>query len=72
MESRAVSFESEACPCLTPVVNDRLWIVNTGAYCRRGDGRIRLPARVTLQTTCTTSAHLTCEGFSRSTAGAGA
>lgn len=66
MESRPVSAENETCPCLVPVVNDRLWVVNTGVYCRRGDGRVRVPARATVQTTCMTPSYRTCDGYARS------
>jgi hypothetical protein len=52
-----------ACPFLAPVVADRLWILPVGAYCRRPDGRVRLPGEATLARLCSTDAHRGCAGY---------
>jgi hypothetical protein len=53
----------EECPFLVPVMADRLWLRPTEAYCRRPDGRVRVPAAATLTCICTTRAHLVCPGY---------
>jgi hypothetical protein len=60
------SSDVDICPCLAPVVNDRLWMVTTGVYCRRPDGRVRIPARATLLHVCMTAEHHSCAGYVRS------
>lgn len=60
--------ETDLCPFLIPVVADRLWIHPVGAYCRRPDGPLRMPAVATLARVCATRAHLDCEGYRASVA----
>lgn len=62
MEHRAAS-QDEPCPFLMPVMADRLWLLPTGCYCRRPDGRVRVPAPATLTCICLTPAHLVCPGY---------
>jgi hypothetical protein len=52
-----------ACPCLVDVVADRLFMYPVGAFCRRPDGHVRVPAGVTLARVCTTPAYLACAGY---------
>lgn len=54
---------SKECPYLVPVVADRLWVYPVGAYCRRPDGKPRIPSSTTLANVCTTSEHVTCTGY---------
>jgi hypothetical protein len=63
-----LSSEVDMCPCLVPVVNDRLFIVNTGVYCRRPDGRVRVPTRRTLLDVCMTRSYQDCAGYRASSA----
>jgi hypothetical protein len=51
------------CPFLAPVVADWLWLHPAGVYCRRPDGRVRVPAEVTLARVCGTEAHRACPGY---------
>ena len=51
------------CPFLVPVVADRLWMIPTGAYCRRPDCPLRVPAAATLAHVCTTGAYHECPGY---------
>jgi len=53
----------EECPYLVGVMADRLWLVPTGIYCRRPDGRVRVPAAATLTCICMTAAHLVCPRY---------
>jgi len=53
----------EACPFLVHVVADRLWLTPRSVYCRRPDGRIRLPGWETIDCVCATHAHLLCPGY---------
>src|SRR3989304_1410380 len=48
---------SEACPFLTPVTADRLWLYPTGAFCRRPGQRLRVPAAATRAPGCGARAH---------------
>ena len=63
MGGDTVTMHAEACPCLVPVIADRLWLYPTTAYCRRADGRVRVPAASTLDCICLTAAHLVCTGY---------
>lgn len=54
---------SKPCPYLIPVVADRLWMYPVSAYCRRPDGKVRVPSSSTLTNVCTTSGHETCAGY---------
>ena len=65
MATRSAARGQEECPFLVPVMADRLWLNPLGAYCRRPDGRIRVPARSTLTCICTTPAYLLCPGYLR-------
>jgi hypothetical protein len=58
-----VTSHVEECPFLVAVVADRLWRDPTSAYCRRPDGRVRVPARSTMACICMTQAHLVCPGY---------
>ncbi len=51
------------CPFLIPVVADRLWLYPVGSYCRRPDGRARVPARSTVRTVCTAPSYRRCAGY---------
>jgi len=51
------------CPFLVPVMADRLWIHPVSAYCRRPNGRVKVPGRETIVSLCTTAAHERCPGF---------
>jgi hypothetical protein len=55
-----------ACPFLAPVIADRLWLRPVGAYCRRPDGRVRVPGEGTLARVCGTLGHLGCSGYQAS------
>jgi hypothetical protein len=63
MHTVPTASETDICPCLMPLVNDQLVMVPTRVFCRRSDGRIRLPARATLLTTCTSGAYRECAGY---------
>lgn len=62
MERRRASSD-EQCPFLVAVTADWLWLYPTGGYCRRPDGRVRLPAGATLTCICMTPAYLVCPGY---------
>ena len=51
------------CPFLIPVMADALWMFPVPAYCRRPDAAVKVPARRTLTSVCTTPAHAACAGF---------
>jgi len=51
------------CPWLVSVTADRLWMYPAGAYCRRPDRRVRVPASGTLANVCATPAHIECAGY---------
>jgi hypothetical protein len=63
MHTVPLSAGVDVCPCLVPVVNDYLSIVNTGVYCRRPDGRVRVPARRTLLEVCMSAEYHHCAGY---------
>ena len=65
MASRSAARGPQECPFLVPVMADHLWLSPLGAYCRRPDGRVRVPARSTLTCICTTPAYLLCPGYLR-------
>lgn len=67
MHTVPLSSDVDNCPCLVPVVNDYLSIVNTGVYCRRPDGRVRVPARRTLLEICMSAEYRRCAGYLLST-----
>jgi hypothetical protein len=48
---------------LVPVMADQLWLSPTSVYCRRPNGRVRVPAAATLACICTTPAHLVCPDY---------
>ena len=51
------------CPYLVPVVADRMFVAPQSVFCRRPDAGIRLPARLTLLSVCTTGAFADCAGY---------
>jgi len=51
------------CPFLASVVADRLWPMPRRAYCRRPNGRVRLPGREMADCVCATHAHLLCPAY---------
>ena len=53
------------CPYLVSVVADRLWQVLPGAYCRRPDAGVRVPAGSTMAAVCTTERFASCDGYRR-------
>lgn len=53
----------EECPFLVPVTADRLWLHPVSVYCRRPEGRPRVPAPTSLACVCMTHAHLVCPGY---------
>ncbi len=53
----------DTCPFLVPVTADRLWTYPVGAYCRRPDHRVRVPAASTLARVCTTRGYRDCAGY---------
>jgi hypothetical protein len=53
----------ERCPYLVDVTADWLWLYPNGAFCRRPDGRIRVPAGTTLATRCDGDHFHQCEGY---------
>ena len=61
--SREASMTPTVCPYLVHVMADRLWMTPRSVYCRRPDGRIRLPGRETVDCICATHAHLLCPGY---------
>jgi hypothetical protein len=63
MEGDTVTTPAEACPRLVPVMADRLWLYPTAVYCRRADGRVRVPGASTLDCVCLTAAHFVCPGY---------
>jgi hypothetical protein len=63
MGAETATKPAERCPFLVPVMADRLWLRPTGAYCRRPDGRLRVPAASTVDCICETLAHLVCAGY---------
>jgi len=69
--------DADTCPFLVPVVADQLWMYPLGAYCRRPDSRVRVPAGATLARLCVTPSHVECSGYracavSRSSSGTAA
>lgn len=63
MGPETAARQAEACPFLVPVMADRLWLRPMSAYCRRSDGRVRVPAAATIDCICMTAAHLVCAGY---------
>ena len=64
MRPEAAATEAGECPFLVPVMADRLWLHPVGTYCRRPDGRVRVPSsRTTLPLICLTAAHFLCPGY---------
>jgi hypothetical protein len=63
LQAETANRPAEACPFLVPVMADRLWLRPTGAYCRRPDGRVRIPAASTIDCICMTPAYLVCAGY---------
>jgi hypothetical protein len=63
MAPKAASQSAEGCRFLFPVMADRLWLQPGSAYCRRPDGRVRVPAATTVACICLTAAHLLCPGY---------
>jgi hypothetical protein len=57
------STPDRECPFLLPAIADRPWRDPTRLYCRRADGRVRVPAQTTVACICATAAHLVCPGF---------
>jgi hypothetical protein len=53
----------DVCPLLTAVLNDRLWVMPTSVYCRRPDGRVRMPGRTTLIRLCTAPSFRRCPDY---------
>ena len=51
------------CPFLVPVIADRLWLYPVGAYCRRPDRSVRVPAGITFARFCTTPSYVACSGY---------
>ena len=64
--------EVTMCPCLVSVVADRLWMYPQSLFCRRAAGGVRVPARATLLSVCTTEAFVDCAGYRESAAADGA
>ncbi len=58
-----MASSAKECPYLIPVVADRLWMYPVGAYCRRPDGKPRIPGSSTIASVCTTPAHCSCAGY---------
>jgi hypothetical protein len=63
MDVETATRPAEECPFLVPVMADRLWLCPTRAYCRRPNGRVRVPAASTVDCICGTRAHLLCAGY---------
>jgi hypothetical protein len=63
MATRSAWQEVEPCPFLVAVTADWLWLYPTPAYCRRPGGSVRVPARLTFDTVCTTNAYRECPGY---------
>lgn len=59
----ALAPPAQECPMLVPVMADQLWLSPTSVYCRRPNGRVRVPAAATLACICTTPAHLVCPDY---------
>ena len=68
MEPERAPTEAEQCPFLVAVMADHLWLRPVSGYCRRPDGRVRVPASVTVTCICMTPAHLVCAGYLAATA----
>jgi hypothetical protein len=62
-------MEAEQCPFLVAVMADPLWPRPVSDYCRRPDGRLRVPAPVRVACICMTPAHLVCAGYLASAGG---
>ncbi len=63
MAPKAASRSPEGCRFLVPVMADRLWLQPGSAFCRQPDGRVRVPAAMTVACICMTAAHLLCPGY---------
>ena len=63
MEPERAPTEAEPCPFLVAVMADHLWPRPVSNYCRRPDGRLRVPAPVAVTCICMTPAHLVCAGY---------
>lgn len=48
-----VESNSGTCPCLVPVLDDRLCVYPGSVYCRPSGGGVRIPALDTLMRLCT-------------------
>ena len=59
------------CPYLVDVTSDWLWLYPTGVFCRHPDGRIRVPAAVTLASLCDGEHFHECEGYATAMGGGG-
>lgn len=55
-------LQSDACPYLVPVTDDRLWLYPVSAYCT-SRGRTRVPGAITIAELCTEPAYKQCAGY---------
>jgi hypothetical protein len=51
-----------ACPFLVPVTADRMFMYPVGAFCRRPNHAVRVPAASTVMRMCGTPQYRTCPG----------
>lgn len=53
----------DRCPYLVDVSVDWLWLYPGGVFCRRPDGRIRIPAPGSVAGRCEGQGFLQCDGY---------
>ena len=53
----------DRCPYLVDATADWLWLYPSGVFCRRPDGRVRVPAAATLAARCDGEHFRQCEGY---------
>jgi len=61
----------DRCPYLVDVTADCLWLYPSSVFCRRPDGRIRVPAPATVAARCDGDHFHECEGYATATGGGG-
>ncbi len=57
----------DRCPYLVDVTADWLWLYPNGVFCRRPDGRVRVPALATVAGRCDGEHFHECDGYAQAT-----
>jgi hypothetical protein len=65
MENEEREDEESTCPYLTPKLSGRPATFSVPVYCRKPNGRVRVPSRDQLMALCTAGHHHDCPGYRR-------